>query len=113
METSAGIPQTFIRPFVAAKWSAWLVSKESPLLSGSLLSYTQSATYLTAPLPSSPYREHTKNTRVTETFCFQDQTNVQECMHMVKWGVQLVAREPPRAPGYNNININTNNKSKF
>ena len=65
----------------------------------------QSATYLTAPLPSSPYREHTKNTRVTETFCFQScmkkQTNVQECMHMVKWGVQLVASELPRAPGYN------------
>jgi len=23
-------------------------------------------------------------------------------MHMVKWGVQLVASEPPRAPGYYN-----------
>jgi len=22
-------------------------------------------------------------------------------MHMVKWGVQLVASEPPQAPGYN------------
>jgi len=22
-------------------------------------------------------------------------------MHMIKWGVQLVARELPRAPGYN------------
>jgi len=31
---------------------------------------------------------------------YQDQTNVQECMHMVKWGVQLVTSEPPRAPGY-------------
>jgi len=71
VETSAGIPLISMRPFAAAKWSAWLVSKESPLLSGCLLNYTQSAIYLTAPLPSSPYREHTKNTRVTETLCFQ------------------------------------------
>jgi len=24
-------------------------------------------------------------------------------MHMVKWGMQLVAREPPRAPEYYNL----------
>ena len=24
-------------------------------------------------------------------------------MHMIKWGVQLAAREPPRAPGYNTL----------
>jgi len=39
-----------------------------PLLSRSLPSYTQSATYLTAPLLSSPYREHTRTTRAAETF---------------------------------------------
>ena len=71
METSAGVPLISMRPFAAAKWSAWLVSKESPLFSGSLPSYTKSATYLTAPLSSSPYREHTKNTRVTKTLCSQ------------------------------------------
>jgi len=42
------------------------VSKESPHFTGSLPSYTKYATYLTATLPSSPYREHTKNTRVTQ-----------------------------------------------
>jgi len=40
--------------------------KESRRLSGSLPCYIKSATYLTAPLPSSPYRQHTKNTRVTK-----------------------------------------------
>ena len=29
-----------------------------------------------------------------------DETNVKECLHMIKWGVQRVASEPPRAPGY-------------
>ena len=31
---------------------------------------------------------------------YEDQTYVQECRQLVKWGVQLVASEPPRAPGY-------------
>jgi len=53
-------------PFAAAKWSAWLVLKESPRFTSSLPSYIKSATYLTAPLPASPYREHTKNTQVTQ-----------------------------------------------
>ena len=60
METSAGVPLISMRPFAAAKWSAWLVLK------GSLPSYTKSVTYLTAPLPSSPYKEHTKYTWVTQ-----------------------------------------------
>ena len=40
METSVGVPLISMRPFAAAKWSAWLVSKESPRLSGSMPSYT-------------------------------------------------------------------------
>ena len=31
---------------------------------------------------------------------WEDETNVQEYLHMVKWGVQQVASEPPRALGY-------------
>ena len=31
---------------------------------------------------------------------WEDETNVQECLHIVKWGVQRVASEPPQAPGY-------------
>jgi len=70
---------------------------------GSLPSYTKSATYLTAPLPSSLYREHTKILGLHKplfSILYDDQTNVQECMQMVKWGVKLVASEPKRAPGY-------------
>jgi len=31
---------------------------------------------------------------------WEDGTHVQECLHMVKLGVERVAIEPPRAPGY-------------
>jgi len=86
LETNAGIPLISMRRFAAAKWSAWLVSKESLLLQGSLLSYIKSATYLTAPLPSSPYRQHTKITRVTETFCFQYcKKTKQTCRNACTW----------------------------
>ena len=34
---------------------------------------------------------------------WEDETNVQECLHMVKWGVQRVVSEPPQAPGHYNI----------
>ena len=105
-------PTFFLAPCPVTLQSATYLTASCPVTLQSATYLTapcpvtlQSATYLTAPLPSSPYREHTKNTRVTETFCFQScmkkQTNVQECMHMVKWGVQLVASELPRAPGYN------------
>ena len=86
METSAGILLISVRPFAAVKWSAWLVSNESSLLSGSLPSYTKSATYLTAPLPSSPYREHIKNTWVTKTLCFQYcKKTKQTCRNACTW----------------------------
>jgi len=67
VEMSAAVPLISLRPFAAAMWSAWLVSKVSSLFTGSLPSYTKSATYLTELLPSSPYREHRKNSRVTQT----------------------------------------------
>jgi hypothetical protein len=42
-----------------------------PRLSGSKPSYTKIFyNILPHPLPSSPYREHTKNTRFTKTLCF-------------------------------------------
>ena len=44
METSAGEPVISMRPFAVTKCSAWLVSKESPRLSGSLPSCTKAAT---------------------------------------------------------------------
>jgi len=52
-------------------------------------------------LSSSPYRRHKKNTPFP--ILWEDETNVQECQHMVKWGVQRVASEPPQVPRYYNI----------
>ena len=66
METSPGIPLTD-PSLLRSGQPGW--SRTKPFLRGSLPSSTQSATYLTAPLPSSPYREYTRTTRVTETFC--------------------------------------------
>jgi hypothetical protein len=78
VETSAGVPLISVRPFAVPKWSAWLVSKESPRLSGS--------TYLTAPLPSSPYTQHTKNTPVTKNLCSQYSTKTkQTCRSACTW----------------------------
>jgi len=86
METSAGVPLISMRPFAAAKWLAWLVSKESPRFTGSLPSYTKSATYLTASLPSFPYREHTKNTLGYTTLCSRYcKTTKQTCRNAGSW----------------------------
>jgi len=75
VETSAGGPLFSMRPFAVSKWSAWLVSKDSPPVTPAHCPVTlQSATYLTAPLPSSSYRQHTKNSRVTKTLCSQYRT---------------------------------------
>jgi len=44
VETSAGVPLISMRTFAVPKRSAWLLSNESPCLSGSLPSCTKSAT---------------------------------------------------------------------
>lgn len=63
METNAGEPLISTRPFAVTKWSSWLVSKESPCLSGSKPNYTNSATYLTAtPAVLSLQRAHKQKT---------------------------------------------------
>jgi len=103
VETIAGEPLISMRPFAVTKWSAWLVSKDSPFLAGSLPSYTKSATYLTAP-PAfvSLQREHKKHSGYKKPLfpiLWEDKTDVEECLHMVRLGVQHVASEPPRAPG--------------
>ena len=73
MQTSAAEPLISVRPFAVTKWSAWLVSKVSPRLLGSLPSYTKLLRFLPHPLPSSPYRQRTKNnTWVTKTLGSQD-----------------------------------------
>ena len=101
VETSAGVPLISMRLFAAAKWSAWLVSKESPCLSPN---YTKSATNLTAPPAvvslQTAHKKYSGYKNPLFPILYEDQTNVQECLHMVKWGVQLVASEPPGAPGY-------------
>ena len=85
VETSAAVLLISMRPFAAAKWSAWLVSKESPRFTGSLPSYTKSATYLTAPLPSSPYREHTKNIRLHNPLFRYCKKTKQTCRNACRW----------------------------
>ena len=86
MEMSAGVPLISMRPFAAAKWSAWLVSKESPLFSGSLLVILNPLHILPHPLPSSLYRGHTKNTRVTKTLFFQYcKKTKQTCRNACTW----------------------------
>ena len=85
VETSAEVPLISMRPFAAAKWSAWLVSKEPPRFTGSLPSYNKSATCLTAPLPSSPYREHTKNTRLHNPLFRYCKMTKQTCRNACSW----------------------------
>ena len=43
MQTSAAVPLISMRSVAAAKWSGWLMSKESTRPTGSLPSYTKSA----------------------------------------------------------------------
>jgi hypothetical protein len=58
--------------FAVTKWSAWLVLKDCPRFSGSKPSYPKICySILQHPLPSSPYRQHTKNTRFTKNLCSQ------------------------------------------
>jgi len=72
VETSAGVPLISMRPFVVPKWPAWLVSKESQVSQASSPVIQKSATIsYPKPLPSSPYREQIKITRVTKTPCSQ------------------------------------------
>ena len=72
VETSAGEPLISTRPFAVMKWSAWLVSKKSPLLWDANPRYTKIYyNVLPHPVPSSPYRQHTKNTKFTKTLCSQ------------------------------------------
>jgi len=81
------------------------VSNESPVSQApnqvKLISATVSHSTL---LSSSPCRQHTRNTTFTKnhlfTILWEDEPNVQECLRMVKWGLQRVVSEPPRAPGY-------------
>jgi hypothetical protein len=55
------------RSFAVTKCSAWLVSNESPRLSGSIHCYTESATVVHPILLSpSPYKPAHKNPRVTK-----------------------------------------------
>ena len=61
METSARERQISTQPFAVTKCSAWLVSNESPQISGSKSSYTEICyNIIPHPLSSSPYRQHTK-----------------------------------------------------
>jgi len=56
--------------------------------------------YLTAPPPAvvslqTAYKKHSGYKNPLFPILWEDKTNVQECLHMVKLGVQRVASEPP------------------
>ena len=87
VETSAGEQLIYVRPFDAAEWWAWLVSKMFPRFTGSLSSYTKPATKI--PYHCSRLRtDSTKiNTRVKKSsfpILKEEDKKVQECMHMVR-----------------------------
>ena len=109
METSAGEPLISTRPFAVTKQSAWLVSKESPVSQAPCLVILNPLQHLTAPPAvvtlQTAYKKNSGYKNPLFPILWEDKTNVQECLHMVKWGVQRVTSEPPQAPGYNNNNI--------
>ena len=73
METSAGEPLISTRPSAVTKWSAWLVSKESPpRLSGSKHSYTESCcNILPHPCRCLLTGSTQKTLKSTKTLCSQ------------------------------------------
>jgi hypothetical protein len=104
VKTSAIEPLISTRLFAVTKWSAWLVSKESLRLWGSKSSYTKICYGILPHSPVVSLQTAHKKHKVYKTPLFlilwEDETNMQECLHMVKWGVRQVASEPPWAPGY-------------
>jgi hypothetical protein len=96
------------RPFAVTKCSPWLVSKQSPRLLGPKLSYAEIC-YIVLPhlLPSSPYRQQHKYTRVTKPRSQYYGKSKQRCRNVwiwsFVWGVQLVVSEPQQSPGYYTI----------
>ena len=102
METSVGEPLISMRPFAIRKWSDWLVSNEFPCLPSSLPSYTKAATISYRAPSRRLLTDSTQKTLGLQKPYVPNivgRQNVQECLHMVKWGVQRVASEPPRASG--------------
>jgi len=104
VETSAGEPLISTRPFAVTKCSARLVSNESPRLSGSKPSYTEMC-YNILPHPcrrllTGSTHKHSVYNNPLFPILWEDERNVQDCLHMVKWGVQRVASVPTRAPEY-------------
>jgi hypothetical protein len=128
VETSAREPLISTRLFAVTKWSAWQASKESLVSQAPSPDIPKSATTFTAPPAVVCLQTAHKNTRFTKTLCSQYNGKtkqsagmsaygqlgsatgwqwasttpwiLQECLHMVKWGVRRVASEPPRATGY-------------
>ena len=107
METSAGEPLISVRPFAGTKWSASLMSKESPCLSGSLSSYTKAGTISCCTPCRRLLTDSTQNTLVLQKPSVPNivgRQNKRAGMSAYgQCGVQRVASEPPRAPGYYSI----------
>jgi hypothetical protein len=88
VETSAGEPLISTRLFAGAKCSAWLVSKESPRISGFKPSYTKIC-YIVAPhspvvvpLKSNTQKNHKGYKNPLFPILRGDLTYVQLCLHI-------------------------------
>jgi hypothetical protein len=90
VETSVGEPLISMRPFAIRKWSDWLVSNEFPCLPSSLPSYTKAATISYRAPSRRLLTDSTQKTLGLQKPYVPNivgRQNVQECLHMVKWGV--------------------------
>jgi len=97
VETSAGVPLISTRPFAVTKWSAWLASKESRV--------SQAPSPVILKFATISYRTPcrrllTDSTQKTLGLQKPSVPNIMGSLNNVKWGVQRVASELPRAPGY-------------
>ena len=88
METCAGEPLISMRPFAVTKCSAWLVSTEFPVSQAPSIGKLNLLQYC---IPSFCRRlltnQHTKTLELQNPLfpiLWEDETNVQECLHMVK-----------------------------
>jgi hypothetical protein len=105
VKTRAGEPLISTWPFAGAKFSAWLVSKGSQASSLVILKSAIAVSHRTL-LSSPAYNSTHKKKGIKEpsvSHITRRNTCRNVCIYMsaskVVWSMQLVASEPPRAPG--------------
>jgi len=104
VETSAGEPLISTRPFAVTKCSAWLVSNEYPISQAPSPVILKPATisYRTLAVVSVQAAQK-KTLGVQKPSVRNIMGRRKKRAGMVNWGVQRVASETPRAPGYYSV----------